>query len=170
MEVVEKTPTMLEFAKEYRKKRFSIIPLVAKDKRPSIPSWELYQKVQAEKEEIDSWFSNRAENTNNIAIVTGKVSRIFAFDIDGEQARNHFERIVGDLGDEEIRTAIENTMLIKTGSGNTNIIIGFRPEEYVIENELLKNSVLWCGNGVVAAMLTMRNTMKSGSKEKADIL
>src|ERR1051326_3804804 len=51
------------------------------------------------------------------------------------------------IGDEEIRTAIENTMLIKTGSGNTNIIIGFRPEEYVIENELLKNSVLWCGNG-----------------------
>ena len=74
------------------------------------------------------------------------------------------------IGDEEIRTAIENTMLIKTGSGNTNIIIGFRLEEYVIENELLKNSVLWCGNGVVAAMLTMRNTMKSGSKEKADIL
>ena len=76
---------------------------------------------------MTDWFSDGGQNNNNIAIVTGKVSRIIAFDIDGEQARNHFERIVGDLGDEEIRTAIKNTMLIKTGSGNTNIVIGFRP-------------------------------------------
>ena len=57
-----RTTTMLEFAEEYLQNRFSIIPLVVKDKRPSIPSWELYQKVQAEKEEIDRLvFGWRAE-------------------------------------------------------------------------------------------------------------
>jgi hypothetical protein len=72
-----------------------------------------------------------------------KISRIIAFDIDGEEASARFNRAVESLNDEELKTALKYTLCIKTGSGNTNIVIGFRQEEFVSEDDKIINCVLW---------------------------
>jgi hypothetical protein len=79
----------------------------------------------------------------HIAIVTGKISRIIAFDIDGEEANHYFNRIIESLDDEELRTALRHSLCIKTGSGNTNIILGFREEEFASTDDKIPNFVLW---------------------------
>jgi P4 family phage/plasmid primase-like protien len=134
--------TTLEYANEYYQKHLSCIPLRSKSKKPSISSWEEYKKVPAGKEQIKSWFSNGHAN-DNIAIVTGKVSGIIAFDIDGQDARTHFEKVVEDMED-GVKNPVKNTMQIKTGGGNIHILIGFRPEEFA-ETELIKNPLVWSG-------------------------
>jgi Bifunctional DNA primase/polymerase, N-terminal len=87
-------------------------------------SWEPYQKTHASNELIEEWFSN-GHAYNNIAIVTGKIFCIFALDIDGQEAGDHFNKAIESLEDEELKTALKYSLCIKTGSGNTNIIIGF---------------------------------------------
>ena len=53
----------------------------------------------------------------NIAVITGTVLGVFAFDIDGDEAQEHFDNAVEKLADTDISTAIKNTMVTKTGSG-----------------------------------------------------
>ena len=74
--------------------------------------------VRANEKQIQEWFSNGGTN-NNIAIVTGRVSKIIAFDIDGDAAKEYFYRTVEGLDDESLEDIIYNAMSIKTGSGNT---------------------------------------------------
>ena len=62
-------------------------------KKPLLTSWEPYRTTYAPNEQIKEWFSN-GHATNNIAIVTRKISRIIAFDIDGEEANHYFNRII----------------------------------------------------------------------------
>jgi hypothetical protein len=98
------------------------------------------------------WFSN---SQCNVAIVTGRISRILTFDIDGDMAKEQFNRVVEGLDNDEghiIKTAIKNTMSIKTGGGNINLIVGFNPDDFPDE-EIIKNAVLWrsikfCKNGI----------------------
>lgn len=134
--------TTLNYGLEYSENKISIIPLLPKSKIPSIPSWQKYQNVHAEKDLIVSWFSNGWLDGNNIALVTGKVSRIIALDIDNQEARTHLQKVIENIDDEGIRTAIQNTMQIKTGSGNINIVFGFKVEEFP-DNQSIKNTVLW---------------------------
>jgi hypothetical protein len=64
----------------------------------------------------------------NIAVLTGKVSTKFAFDIDGENAEKCFEEAVKSLDDQEIKDAIKNTMQTRTGSGcDKHVILGLNP-------------------------------------------
>jgi P4 family phage/plasmid primase-like protien len=133
----------LALALEYIQNGLSIFPLQARSKKPVLTSWEPYKTIYATNQQIQEWFSNGHAN-DNIAIVTGKVSHAIAFDIDGQEARTYFQKAIQNIDDEWIKKAVRNTMQIKTGSGNINIVIGFRPEEFA-ENELLKNSVLWRG-------------------------
>ena len=76
--------------------------------------------------------------------MTGRISRIIAFDIDGEEALALFNRAVESL-DEELKTALKETMRIRTASGNTNVVIGFRIEEFTSTDDykLLASPVLW---------------------------
>ena len=46
---------------------------------------EPYQRNVPYNEKVIDWFSN-GHAENNIAIVTGRISRIIALDIDGEEA------------------------------------------------------------------------------------
>ncbi|MFL6378716.1 MAG: bifunctional DNA primase/polymerase, partial [Nitrososphaeraceae archaeon] len=93
--------------------------------------------------QIEIWFSN-GHAGNNIAIVTGKISRVIAFDNDGEEAFARFNTAVESLDDEELKTAIRDTMRIRTASGNTNLVIGFREEEFTsADSKLIPSSVLW---------------------------
>jgi hypothetical protein len=132
----------LALALEYIQNGLSIFPLQARSKKPVLTSWEPYKTTFAPEGQLEVWFSN-GHAENNIAIVTGKISRIIAFDIDGEEASICFDRAVESLDDEGLKTALKYTLCIKTGSGNTNIVIGFRQEEYVSEDDKITNSVLW---------------------------
>ena len=53
-------------------------------KVPAIWTWTEYQKRQPTKEEVSQWFDEDPDA--NIAIVTGAVSGIVAFDLDSENA------------------------------------------------------------------------------------
>jgi P4 family phage/plasmid primase-like protien len=66
-------------------------------------------------------------------------------DIDGEAARAYFHKAVETINDDEINLKIENTMKIKTGSGNLNYIFGINAADFV-DAEGVKTSVLWRGN------------------------
>ena len=130
----------IDAAKTYLDKGFSIIPLQEKNKEPAI-KWTPYQSSYAKGTDLVQWFSN---SDTNIAIVTGKISGIFAIDIDSEQATEYYNNKINSCRDEQLISANNNTMKIKTGSGNTNIIFGFNTQEYI--NEKIKNLVLWKNN------------------------
>ena len=129
----------LDFANEYYTKGFSVFPLKPSSKRPLLTSWKPNQRIRADKEQIRKWFSN---TQNNIAVLTGKVSRIIVFDCDGDQAKGFFEHVIENIEDEGIQNAFKSTMRIKTGSGNINTIIGIKPEDFPDDKEI-KNLVLW---------------------------
>jgi hypothetical protein len=132
----------LALASEYLQNGFSIFPLQPRSKKPLLTSWEPYKTAYASNEQTEEWFSN-SHAENNIAIVTGKISRIIAFDIDGKDASACFDRAIESLDDDVIKTALKYTLCIKTGSGNIHIVIGLRQEEFVSEDEKITNSVLW---------------------------
>jgi Bifunctional DNA primase/polymerase, N-terminal len=129
----------LDFANEYYTKGFSIFPLRPRSKKPLLTSWKPNQKIRADEEQIRKWFSN---TQNNLAVLTGKVSRIIVFDCDGDQAKGFFEHVIENIEDEGIQNAFKSTMRIKTGSGNVNTIIGIKPEDFPDDKEI-KNLVLW---------------------------
>jgi hypothetical protein len=131
----------LASASEYIQNDLSIFPLIPRSKKPLLISWEQYQRRYASNEQIEEWFSN-GHAENNIAIVTGKISRVFALDIDGEEASNHFNKIIESF-DDDVKTALEYALCIRTGSGNTNIVIGFREEEFSSTDDKITNTVLW---------------------------
>jgi hypothetical protein len=133
----------LAFALEYVQLGHSVIPLKPGTKIPLLGSWEPYQRKLAPNEQIEAWFSN-GHAENNIAIVTGRISHIIAFDIDGQEALARFNRAVESL-DDDVNTALKYTLCIKTGSGNTNIVIGLRQEEFASDDDKIPNSVLWRG-------------------------
>jgi Bifunctional DNA primase/polymerase, N-terminal len=70
-----------------------------------------------------------------------------AIDNDGEEAQEHFQTKIDEMQDDGILNAINNTMKIKTGSGNINVVIGFNPDEFASTKGELKNRILWKGNG-----------------------
>jgi hypothetical protein len=134
----------LAFALEYVQQGFSIFPLKSGSKKPILDSWEPYQKRLAPNEQIEAWFSNGHAH-DNIAIVTGKISHIIAFDIDGEEGLTRFNGAVDSLDDQEMKTALKETMRIRTASGNTNVVVGVRIEEFTSaeDDKLLTSPVLW---------------------------
>jgi hypothetical protein len=140
--------TTLDHALEYFRKDFSIIPIVPKGKKPAIQSWESNKTRRANETQIVQWFSN---SECNIAILTDRISRILTFDIDGDVAKEQFNRVVEGLDNDHegsiIKTAIKNTMSIKTGGGNTNVIVGFNPDDFFPDGEeTIKNAVFWRSN------------------------
>ncbi len=75
---------MLNSAKKYKSVGFSIIPLLAKSKKPAIDSWLPYQERIATDNELEEWFGNGS--TWNIGIVTGEISGIDVVDLDSQEA------------------------------------------------------------------------------------
>jgi bifunctional DNA primase/polymerase-like protein len=75
-----------------------------KGKKP-VPGfkWEALQRTLPTQEQVKSWF----EGTNrNIAVVTGAVSRLLAFDIDGGVAKSHADDIIQNRIRQDTRDAI----------------------------------------------------------------
>lgn len=80
--------SVLEHARYYVSKGFSVIPLVSKDKRPAIASWEEFQKKYPTDEELIEWFDN---GSNNIGIVTGAISNIAVVEVSNKTATHSIE-------------------------------------------------------------------------------
>jgi hypothetical protein len=132
----------LEYAIAYKKNGFSVISLYKKSKRPSLYEWDSFKKSYASNEQLENWFPpHYYTDINNIGIITGKASSIFAIDIDGNKAYEYYLSKLESLSDRQLIDANEKTMKIKTGSGNINIVFGFNPHEFVQDE--LKNLVLW---------------------------
>ena len=81
--------TTLEAAHEYRDRGWSVIPLLPRGKTPALESWKPYQTRRATDEELQAWFGS---GTNNIGVVTGKISNLTVVDADSAEAVAHFER------------------------------------------------------------------------------
>jgi putative DNA primase/helicase len=99
----KQTLSVLEWAREYRDKGFSVIPIKPKDKAPMI-KWAQYQNRLATDKELELWFGNGSEN--NIGIVTGKISGIDVLDLDSKDSVQYAEE-----------NEFLNTPLVKTGKG-----------------------------------------------------
>jgi Bifunctional DNA primase/polymerase, N-terminal len=107
-------------------------------------SWSELQHEGQTVENVIGSFQNK--KNSNIAIITGNASKIVAFDNDGQEAERKFDEVVRNLDDVEIKSALNNTMQSKTGSGiGKHVIIGFNPEEFQ-NGEHIKTTTLWTGN------------------------
>ena len=67
------TKTLLEWARLYLSKGFSVIPLKPESSEPAIGNWTDYTKRHPTDQELCDWFQ---EGENNIGIVTGMISGI----------------------------------------------------------------------------------------------
>jgi hypothetical protein len=75
---------LLDRARGYVAKGFSVIPIKSHDKKPAINSWEKYQKQHATDEELVSWFTN---DDLNIALITGEISGVDVVDVDSYKGK-----------------------------------------------------------------------------------
>jgi predicted P-loop ATPase len=73
-------------ALEYLSMGFSIIPLAPGVKTPALKSWEVYKTRKPTKEEVERWFKG---TDNNIAIITGEVSKVVVVDCDSPEALDY---------------------------------------------------------------------------------
>lgn len=94
--------TTLEYARDYIKRGYSVIPLQAKGKRP-VAKWQEFQDRRPTDEEIFDWFGS---GSLNIGIVTGKISGITVLDCDSAEA----EALARKMG-------LPPTPTVKTGRG-----------------------------------------------------
>jgi hypothetical protein len=130
-----------DYAIAYIAKGVSVLSLKPKSKQPSLPSWKPFTVSKASIEQLKNWF---IDSDNNIGIITGRISSVFAIDIDGQDAYNFFNQKIESLSsvDKQLVQSIKDTMRIKTGSGNSNLIFRFDPEEFPI-GDGLANTILW---------------------------
>jgi hypothetical protein len=84
MDTQEQPPhaALVDFAHAYLSNDWSIIPLIPREKRPSLP-WVRYQQTRATEEEASDWF---LDGTANLGIVTGSISDLTILDCDSESA------------------------------------------------------------------------------------
>lgn len=109
------------------------------------PWGELQSQLQT-LEDVERRFQNKEDC--NIAILTGTVLGILAFDIDGEEAQKHFDKMIETLGDSQIADAMRNTMQTRTGgSYGRHIILHVNPPEFIGNGDCIRTATLWKGNG-----------------------
>lgn len=75
--------TILDAARQYLSKGYSVIPLKPKGKTPAIPSWKEFQNHKPTDKELTTWF---LDGKLNIGIVTGKLSGLTVVDFDTPEA------------------------------------------------------------------------------------
>jgi len=103
-------------------------------KKPAV-LWDVYQIMRPSKIQIERWFSKNPDY--NVAIVTGSVSKIIAFDVDGPNAVKRVEDAENEMST-NLLVALQNTMINRTGSGGTHIV--FKVEEDISD---ISQEKLW---------------------------
>ena len=91
---------------QYTKRGFSLIPVKNNSKIPAI-RWKKYQYIRAGFEEILNWYFNFSEP--NIAIVTGKISKLVVIDLDDPSKLEKLKSIIPE---------IDKTTRVKTTRGS----------------------------------------------------
>jgi hypothetical protein len=108
--------------------------------------WGELQSQPQTLEDVERGFQDKEDC--NIAILTGTVLGTVVFDIDGEEAQNHFDQMIEGLGDPQIADAIRNTMQTRTGgSFGRHIVLRVNPLEFVHNDDYIRTTTLWRGNG-----------------------
>jgi hypothetical protein len=118
-------------------------------KKPAV-LWDLYQIMRPSKIQIERWF---AKNPNyNVAVATGNISHnIIAFDVDGPTAKKRLEEKRIEMS-VNLRVALDNTMVNRTGSGGIHII--FRLDEPTD----ISQKVLWSDGQAHSQILMQGNS------------
>ena len=105
-------------------------------------SWKELQVQRQEREDVVRRFEGKGDC--NIAVITGTDLGVLAFDIDGDEAQEYFDKAVEKLADTDISTATKNTMVTKTGSGHGKHII-FRVDPIEFQSTSERTITLWSG-------------------------
>src|SRR5215204_1774534 len=138
--------SILSSALTYMDMDLSVFPLASRDKKPvKHLKWDQFQHEKPTKDQVIQWFDG---TTNNIAIVTGSVSRLIAFDIDGPEAKSHVDDVIQNKLRQDTRDALGDTVWVETGGGGLHILIRYNLQEFQVDNSTaneIKNSVLWRG-------------------------
>jgi hypothetical protein len=85
--LAESAQSKVQIALHWRRRNYSIIPVRAsqtKDKRTPLIKWGAYRETRPTEDEIRAWWNQWPDA--NPAIVCGKLSGMFALDIDGPEA------------------------------------------------------------------------------------
>lgn len=106
---------VLQQARSYVKRGWSVIPINPKSKTPAIPSWKEFQERFPTDQELAQWFDGANAN-RNIAVVTGKISSIVVLDFDGPEGMNTLHTM-----------GVRSTIMSSTGKGKH--LVFQRPEE-----------------------------------------
>jgi hypothetical protein len=136
--------TSLTSALAYLDMGLSVFPLAPREKKPPKHfKWETFQHTLPKQEHIKSWFDG---SDSNIAVATGVVSRLLAFDIDGPIAKSHVDDVIQNTIRQDTRDAIADTVWVETGGGGFHLLIRYDPSEFQQDNRVaneIKNAVLW---------------------------
>jgi hypothetical protein len=138
--------TSLTSALSYLGMGLSVFPLTPRQKKPPKHfRWEQWQHELPTEDQVKKWFDR---SDNNLAVVTGKVSRLLALDVDGDAARLYAENVIQSKVKYDTKEAINKTLWTETGGGGYHVLIRYNPEEfdkdYPAATEI-KNTVLWRG-------------------------
>jgi len=142
----------LEAAIEYVEKyKFSVIPLIPGDKKPSI-KWEPFQTRLPEKSALVSWFGNNPKA--NIGIVTGKVSNLFVIDLD-----KYAEGYSDDIANQYIPESVI-TPTVETARGGQHLYFNDPGGDFTIRARALPGIDFRGNNGYVVAPPSINGTGK----------
>jgi hypothetical protein len=140
--------SVLSSALSYLGMGLSVFPLAPKDKKPLKQfKWEQFQSALPTKDQVGEWFE---ATENNVAIVTGDVSRLLAFDVDGSTAKIHANNIIQTKVRQDVREALSSTLMTETGGVGLHILVRYNPDEFQKGDSAadgIKSAVLWRGKG-----------------------
>ena len=133
-------------ATAYLKAGLSVIPLAPREKKPAKGfEWETFQKRLPTEHELKDWFNG---TNNNIAVITGRVSRLVVFDIDGVTAKAYAQYAIENKIGQETKEALSETLWSETGGGGLHVWVRYNPgefSEYEPVAREIKSGVLWRG-------------------------
>src|SRR5215217_646940 len=126
--------TPLASALTYLDAGLSVFPLSPKEKKPpKYFRWESFQHILPTLEQLKSWFEGTYNN--NIAIVTGAISRLLVFDIDESIGKTWAHDVIQNMVRQDTRDAISDTLLAETGGEGLHILVRLDPVEFQKDNQ-----------------------------------
>lgn len=106
--------SLYEWAKEYHRKGYQVIPLEEGGKRPICP-WQRYQKERVDEKSLEGWFFS---GRNNLGVVTGAIGNVVVVDFD---FRHGSEALYRQLSPPSVSIA-------HTGGGGVHLYCRFSPD------------------------------------------
>ena len=145
----KKSNPILEAARKYLAKSYSVVPIKRLQKYPPI-KWDEYQDRLPTESELCNWFEN---TDNQIGIITGNVSGglfILDFDDDKSTHTDDWEKAFYEFLDRF--KEFQDSLIVRTGSGKTHIY-GVCPE---MPRELTRRVKKYIKDGKTVAKIELR--------------